>query len=197
MPRTGLGSASQLLLPSLPLTCQGLWPSVSSPEFEGFGKIISIVFFQISYSRFGQNLSSLETTVPGFGVTLILFQVVKNLPAGDSRSKGLIPASGRSPGEGNGNPLQYSCLDNPRGVWRAAGVHGVAKSQTRLSTHTQNSEANFWLPFLLYSLFFLFAFCFLISLSPLQAQIRVVVLTDREQTQFPPTTPMRIYKRKS
>ena len=47
---------------------------------------------------------------------------------------GLIPGSGRSPGEGNGNPLQYSCLGNPmdRGAWRAT-VHGVAKSQTRLS----------------------------------------------------------------
>ena len=47
---------------------------------------------------------------------------------------GSIPGSGRSPGEGNGNPLQYSCLENPmdRGAWWAT-VHGVAKSQTRLS----------------------------------------------------------------
>ena len=53
---------------------------------------------------------------------------VKNLPAnvGDT---GLIPGLGRSPREGNGNPLHYSCLVNPmdRGVWRAA-VHGVAES---------------------------------------------------------------------
>ena len=51
--------------------------------------------------------------------------------AGDSSS---IPGLGRSPGEGNGNPLQYSCLDNPmdRGAWRAI-VHGLAKSQTQLS----------------------------------------------------------------
>ena len=53
--------------------------------------------------------------------------VVKNLPAnaGDS---GSIPGSGRSPGEGNGNPLQYSCLGNPmdRGAWRAT-VYGVVK----------------------------------------------------------------------
>ena len=44
---------------------------------------------------------------------------------------GSIPGSGRSPGEGNGYPLQYSCLENPmdRGAWRAT-VHGVAKSQT-------------------------------------------------------------------
>ena len=46
---------------------------------------------------------------------------------------GSIPGSGRSPGEGNGNPLQYSCLENPmdRGAWRAI-VHEVAKSQTQL-----------------------------------------------------------------
>ena len=48
--------------------------------------------------------------------------------AGDPSS---IPGSGRSPGGGNGNPLQHSCLKNPmnRGAWRAI-VHGVAKSQT-------------------------------------------------------------------
>ena len=52
--------------------------------------------------------------------------VVKNLPAnvGDA---GSIPGSGRSPGGGNGNPLQYSCLENPmdRGAWRPT-FHGVA-----------------------------------------------------------------------
>ena len=46
----------------------------------------------------------------------------------------LIPGLGRSPGGGHGNPLQYSCLENPMdtGAWRAT-VHGVAKSQTQLS----------------------------------------------------------------
>ena len=50
------------------------------------------------------------------------------------RDPGSIPGSGRSPGEGNGNPLQYSYLENfmDRGAWWAT-VHGVAKSQTRLS----------------------------------------------------------------
>ena len=50
---------------------------------------------------------------------------------------GSIPGSGRSPGEGNGNPLQYSCLENPMdgGAWRAT-VHGVAKSRTQLSDFT-------------------------------------------------------------
>ena len=52
---------------------------------------------------------------------------------GASGEVGLIPGSGRSPGEGNGTSLQYSCLENPmdRGAWRAT-VHRVAKSQTRL-----------------------------------------------------------------
>ena len=50
---------------------------------------------------------------------------------------GLIPGSGRSPGEGNGNPLQYSCLENPTdgGAWWAT-VHGVVKSRTQLSDFT-------------------------------------------------------------
>ena len=53
------------------------------------------------------------------------------------RDLGLIPRSGRSPGEGNGNPLQYSSLENSKdgGVCRAT-VHGVAKSQTRLGDFT-------------------------------------------------------------
>ena len=57
----------------------------------------------------------------------------KNLP-GDAGDLGLIPGLGRSPGGGNGNPLQYSCLENAMGreAWRAT-VHGVPKSQTRLS----------------------------------------------------------------
>ena len=62
-------------------------------------------------------------------------QEVKNLPAnaGDARDVGSIPGLGRSPGEGIGNPLQYSCLDNPmdKGAWQAT-VHGVAKSGTQL-----------------------------------------------------------------
>ena len=50
---------------------------------------------------------------------------------------GSFPGSGRSSGEGNGNPLQYSCLENPldREAWQAT-VHGIAKSQTRLSDFT-------------------------------------------------------------
>ena len=67
--------------------------------------------------------------------------VVKNAPAntGDMRDSGWISGSGRSPGEGNGNPPQYSCLENPmdRGAWWVT-VHRIAKSQAwlkELSTH--------------------------------------------------------------
>ena len=57
--------------------------------------------------------------------------VVKNLPA-NAGDVGLIPGSGKSPGEGNGNPPQYSCLENSndRGAWQAT-VHGVAKSRAQ------------------------------------------------------------------
>ena len=59
--------------------------------------------------------------------------MVKNLPA-NAGDAGLIPRLGRFPGEGNGNPLQYSCLGNPkdRRAWQAT-VHGLQESQTRLS----------------------------------------------------------------
>ena len=63
--------------------------------------------------------------------------VVQSLPtnAGDTGDAGLVAGSGGAPGEGNGNPLQYSCLENSteRGDWWAT-VHGVAKSQTQWST---------------------------------------------------------------
>ena len=59
--------------------------------------------------------------------------MVKNLPidAGDVRHSALIPGLGRSPGGGHGNPLQYSCLENPmdRGAWWAT-AHNITKNQT-------------------------------------------------------------------
>ena len=57
--------------------------------------------------------------------------------ARNSKEAGSIPGSGRSPGEGNDNPLQYSRLANPidLGAWWAT-VQGISKSQIRLSTHT-------------------------------------------------------------
>ena len=74
--------------------------------------------------------------------------VVKNPPAnaGDTRNMGSIPGLGRSPGVGNGYPLQYSCLRNPmdRGAWWVT-VHGVTESDmtehrhTHTHTHTHNA----------------------------------------------------------
>ena len=63
--------------------------------------------------------------------------VVKNpfASSGDVRDVSSIPGSGRSPGEGHGNPLQYSCLENPmdRGAWQAT-VHRVTESDTTRAT---------------------------------------------------------------
>ena len=71
--------------------------------------------------------------------------MVKNLPAdaGDAGNMGSVPQSGRSPGVGNGNSFQYSCLENSidRGAWQAT-VHGLVESDTiehpRTCTHTQS-----------------------------------------------------------
>ena len=86
----------------------------------GFSKVIS----------WAHGLSSCDSWVLGASQVVL---VVKNLPvnAGDIRDMGLILGLGRSPGGGNGNPLQYSCLENfmDRGAWWAT-VHGVAESDT-------------------------------------------------------------------
>ena len=70
--------------------------------------------------------------------------VVKNSPAnaGDIRDAGSIPGSGRSLGGGHGNPLQYSCLENPmdREAWQAL-LHGVAKSRTQLKRLAKHSTS--------------------------------------------------------
>ena len=85
-----------------------------------------------------------QTSSLSYFKTGIIFpggSVVKNLPAneGDTGDLGLIPGLGRSPGEGNGNPLQYSCLENPmdRGAWRAT-VHRIAKSQDMIERVNNN-----------------------------------------------------------
>ena len=71
--------------------------------------------------------------------------MVKNPPAnaGEAKDSGSIPGLERSPGIGNGNPLQYVCLDNAmdRGAWQAT-VHGVAKSWKRLSDQVHNGNIN-------------------------------------------------------
>ena len=85
-----------------------------------------------------------KTSIQAFQVVL----VVKNLPANSKRQKrlGFNSGSGRCPGGEPGNPLQYSCLENPmnRGTWQAT-VHGVTKSQTQLKRLSKqaNSQSSF------------------------------------------------------
>ena len=71
--------------------------------------------------------------------------MVKNLTANarDSGDLGSVPGLARSPGEGNGNPLQYSCLENPmdRGAWWAT-IHGVQESDMTLGSNEQNAPEN-------------------------------------------------------
>ena len=68
--------------------------------------------------------------------------MVKNMPA-NAGDGGSIPRSGRSPGDGNNNPLQYSCLRSPthRGAWWAT-VHGVANSQDMTYQLNNNKKMN-------------------------------------------------------
>ena len=72
--------------------------------------------------------------------------VVKNLPgnAEDTGDSGSVPGLGKSPGEGNGNLLQYSCLENPtdREAWRAT-VHKVTKSRTQLNRLSMCARTTF------------------------------------------------------
>ena len=89
-----------------------------------------------------QRASVRQQVINGIFKTGITFKgfpggsVVENPPtnAGDTGDMGLIHELGRSPGEGNGNPLLHSCLENPmdRGAWLTM-VHGVTKNRTRLS----------------------------------------------------------------
>ena len=86
---------------------------------------------------------------------------------------GSIPGLGRSPGEGTGNPLQYSCLENPldRGAWWATD-HGVAKSWTRLSDFT-------------------FTFTFIVSLSDFLISVDVT-FSNRPEVHFISSQPVQV-----
>ena len=77
--------------------------------------------------------------------------VVTNLPddAGDAKNAGSFPGSGRSPGVGNGNPLQYSCLENSvdRGAWQARSMGGKESDVTEHAhtlSHNQNSYISYY-----------------------------------------------------
>ena len=78
--------------------------------------------------------SAHKILIPNIGITESSLVADGKASAYNAGDPGSIPGSGRSPGEGNGNPLQYSCLENPMdgGAWWAT-VHRVSKSRTRLS----------------------------------------------------------------
>ena len=94
--------------------------------------IVSQIFAYIKTDQTVQYMQFIVMSVIPFPGVL----VVKNPPASsdDARDLGLIPGLGRSPGDGHGNALQYSCLETPmdRGTWWGT-VHRVTKSQTQLS----------------------------------------------------------------
>ena len=90
--------------------------------------LVGLLLHQDRRNEGGGHPGSRQNTDPHLSLgTSLVAQVVKHLPA-HAGDPGLIPGSGRSPGEGNGNSLQYSCLENPmdRGAWRAT-VYGVAR----------------------------------------------------------------------
>ena len=119
-----------------------LWQLKMSPEvvnyFSNGWHFHCSVFAHISVAFFIAFLQSEVATYflrlgpPRLGAFLMAEMVKKS--ACNAADLGLIPGLGRSPGEGNGIRLQYSCLENSmdRGAWQAT-VHGVAKSQTRLN----------------------------------------------------------------
>ena len=127
--------------------------SVRMPRFHGclFGDLPTSRVYLESLSLWHvvdpfENLPSKYTNVHKHRTFCIrflgLYEIFKWLSGKESACNaghmGSIPGSGRSPGEGNGNSLQYSCLGNPmgRGAWQAT-AYGVAKSWTWLSIHTQ------------------------------------------------------------
>ena len=87
---------------------------------------LSVVYCSKSLKLFGLHQTQLSHSL---GIEAATAQTVKNLPA-TQETRGLILGSGRSPGEGNGNPLQYSCLENSmdRGAWKTT-VHGLVKGE--------------------------------------------------------------------
>ena len=105
-----------------------------------------------------QNHSQQKMCQGRFPIDIWLHHLLRGLPwwgsgkesacnAEDTGDVGWIPGSGRSPGGGNGNPLQYPCQENPmdRGAWQAR-VRGVAKSQMQLSAHacTDLEDIGYW-----------------------------------------------------
>ena len=122
----------------------------SVPSSTDGKQCILMVQSRHSGARWDSNLSSTTSQVALprrylMGTQMLLMVMNPPASAGDARDVSSIPGLGRSPGGGHGNPLQYSCLENPmdRGAWQAT-VHGVEKSRTqlkRLSTHVTPSTS--------------------------------------------------------
>ena len=124
------------LASSLPVR-ENLWKCKEGPS--PWGWIAQHKFLCWLYGNDQNDEQSLMRTIrAGVVIQFITLspetQMVKNLPAMQETQVHSIPGSGRSPGEGNSNPSQYSCLENPmdRGAWKVP-VHGYSKSQTQLS----------------------------------------------------------------
>ena len=137
------------------------WADVEKGREENVGnKSSSIPIHCTVLSSKGQHFNLISIVIGWYGLSQVVI-VVKNLPAnaGDTRDLGSIPGSGRSHGRGNGNPLQYSCLENfvGRGAWWATGL-GAAKSN--LAWHTLGD----------------------VSFCPLHAQLQVVWEAVRQRS---------------
>ena len=132
-PRDAQGLETSIL-PSVTVSSGGLDPSRESPSVCRFTSLMSLSTTspRLTQAAARGRTSSFCQAVYWF-IGLLQWLSGKESAASAGGSS-LIPGSGRSPGEGNGNPLQYSCLGNPmgRGAWRAI-VRGVSKSRTRPS----------------------------------------------------------------
>ena len=115
-----------------PLPKPGL-QSLGSCECTGEKQCPNSLFSSLKMGQVGRG-SVIIRNIPYYWASQVAL-VVKNPPAnaGDPRDMGLIPGLGRSPGEGHGNPLQCSCLENSRQRSLVGTVHGVAKRWTQLS----------------------------------------------------------------
>ena len=115
---------------------------ITNPMDVGLSKLWKMVKDREVWCAIVHEVSKCQTWLRGWTTTLHIVPCMYNFPGGSDGKEFVcnagdlssIPGSGRLPGEGNGNPLQYSCLGNPmdKGVWQAT-AHGVAKSLPWLS----------------------------------------------------------------
>ena len=127
---TGVGSLSLLqgIFPTQELN-QGL-PNcrliLYQLSYQGSPRILEWVAYPFSRGSSRPRNQTGVSCIAGWFFTNFPRSSVSKASASNAGDLGSVPESGRSPGEGNGNPLQYSCLENPRGAWQAT-VHGMAR----------------------------------------------------------------------